>query len=101
MELKHSDLFLPNTDICLADLCPVIGCSYSIGDDSSAKKRSERDMKRAFSNVEPCSILDAESRKNKCLEILDRYKRGQFSSISFPLRRLIKIYSTTVALLVQ
>ena len=78
MDLKHEDLIPNEANICLADFCPVFGCSYivkkGISFTDSYKKSSHPSSKKAkaFSNVEPCTESDIEKRKNKCEEILNR-----------------------------
>ena len=81
MDLKHDDIIPATADICLADLCPIFGCSYvskstALGSNANSNQRRRHSQNsnpsKAFVNIEPCTNKDIADRKAQCESILER-----------------------------
>ena len=78
MDLKHNNQIPAHANVCLADLCPIFGCSYILKTHSgesatgSKTKTSKRGSGGSFTDIEPCSSKDVDLRKENCTQILNR-----------------------------
>jgi hypothetical protein len=73
MGLKHQDVVNASSTVCLADLCPVFGCSYYKQKEDTAARRNRQtsaDDKKTFSAIEPCTDEALMARKLQCDQIL-------------------------------
>lgn len=77
MDLKHHDKLNLNADTCLADFCPVFGCSYKLKDSATSTKygrkkdKTDSTSKKKFTNIEPCTEADVQQRRNQCEAIAE------------------------------
>ena len=76
MDLKHHDRISPTADTCLADFCPVFGCSYKLKENTSRNKKktnnkSSIQTKKKFTNIEPCTEKDVQQRRKQCEAIAE------------------------------
>ena len=70
--MKHPELIGADANVCLADYCPVLGCSYLLKSNDGNYKYKAQDTSRRFTNIEPCTARDVEQRKAQCEALLDR-----------------------------
>lgn len=71
LTLKHHDVVNHNATICLADFCPIFGCSYHRTKESTTRKRDVAiDDKKSFNVIEPCTEESLATRKHQCEQLL-------------------------------
>ena len=71
MDLKHNDVIKPEQTVCLAEMCPVFGCSYILK-TANDKSKYRKEGAKKFSNIEPCTKSDVDIRRSQCEKLLQR-----------------------------
>lgn len=76
MDNKHADRLQSNRTVCLADLCPILGCSSKPTDSRNSHRKSNKDryanLGPSFRDVEPCSENEVERNKYLCEGLIRR-----------------------------